>query len=207
MLHIVDHQNRTREHQMLRSMFEARKRVFIDLLKWDLPALADRFELDHFDDEDATYLIVADPDGNHLASARLLLTTQPALLDTLFPDLVAGEVPQGSDILEITRFCLSPGIGARQRRTARRAAGRPRGLCARQRHRRLYRCRRTFLVPPSRRLRLGLPSTGRSRTMSRTGAGRAAHRDRRHYGAEARRRRHHHARRGLDRARGMRRRR
>lgn len=121
MLHIVDHQNRTREHQMLRSMFEARKRVFIDLLKWDLPALADRFELDHFDDEDATYLIVADPDGNHLASARLLLTTQPALLDTLFPELVGGEVPQGADILEITRFCLSPGIGARQRRIARDA--------------------------------------------------------------------------------------
>lgn len=121
MLHIVDHQNRTLEHQMLRSMFEARKRVFIDLLKWDIPALAGRFELDHFDDEDATYLIVADQEGNHLASARLLLTTQPALLDTLFPELVAGAVPTGEDILEITRFCLSPGIGARERRTARDA--------------------------------------------------------------------------------------
>ncbi|MGL3821881.1 acyl-homoserine-lactone synthase [Sphingopyxis sp. R3-92] len=121
MLHIVDHRNRTREHLMLRSMFEARKRVFIDLLKWDLPALAGRFELDHFDDEDATYLIISDPEGNHLASARLLLTTRPALLDTLFSELVDGAVPQGTDILEITRFCLSPGIGARQRRTARDA--------------------------------------------------------------------------------------
>ncbi|MBJ7500901.1 MAG: autoinducer synthase, partial [Sphingopyxis sp.] len=116
---IVDQANRPQEHAVLRSMFEARKRVFIDLLKWDLPALAGRFELDHFDDEDATYLIVTDPDGNHLASARLLLTTRPALLDTLFPELVAGVVPQGADILEITRFCLSPGIGARQRRIAR----------------------------------------------------------------------------------------
>ncbi|MBE1529749.1 acyl-homoserine lactone synthase [Sphingopyxis sp. OAS728] len=118
---IVDEANRAREHAVLRSMFEARKRVFIDLLKWDLPALAGRFELDHFDDGDATYLIVADPEGNHLASARLLLTTQPALLDTLFPELVAGPVPQGADILEITRLCLSPGIGARQRRIARDA--------------------------------------------------------------------------------------
>lgn len=119
MLRIIDHQNRASEHRALRSMFEARKRVFIDLLKWDIPALAGRFELDHFDDVDATYLIVTDADGEHLASARLLLTTRPALLDSLFPELVDGPVPQGADVLEITRFCLSPGIGARQRRVAR----------------------------------------------------------------------------------------
>ncbi|PQM25880.1 autoinducer synthase [Sphingopyxis lindanitolerans] len=119
MLRIIDHQNRASEHRALRSMFEARKRVFIDLLKWDIPALAGRFELDHFDDVDATYLIVTDADGEHLASARLLLTTRPALLDSLFPELVDGPVPRGADVLEITRFCLSPGIGARQRRIAR----------------------------------------------------------------------------------------
>ena len=121
MLLIIDQLNRTCEHQALRSMFEARKRVFIDLLKWDLPALAGRFELDQFDDVDATYLIVTDARGNHLASARLLLTTRPALLDTLFPRLVAGKVPHGDEVLEITRFCLSPGIGARQRRIGRDA--------------------------------------------------------------------------------------
>lgn len=121
MLLLVDSSNRALEHRAMRTMFEARKRVFIDLLKWDIPALAGRFELDQFDDEDATYLIVTNEDGDHLASARLLLTTRPALLDTLFPGLVAGEVPHGGDVLEITRFCLSPGIGARHRRTARDA--------------------------------------------------------------------------------------
>ena len=60
MLSVIDHSNRAHEHQLLRAMFEARKRVFIDLLKWDLPVLADRFEIDHFDDPHATYLIVGD---------------------------------------------------------------------------------------------------------------------------------------------------
>lgn len=119
MLSVIDHSNRAHEHQLLRAMFEARKRVFIDLLKWDLPVLADRFEIDHFDDPHATYLIVGDQEGGHLASARLLPTTRPALLDGLFPGLVDGIPPSGPDIFEITRFCLSPGIGARQRRTAR----------------------------------------------------------------------------------------
>lgn len=119
MLLVVNELNRTLEHAAIRSMFEARKLVFIDLLKWDLPALADRFELDQFDDVHAIYLIVTDLAGQHLASARLLRTTRPALLDTLYPSLVDGRVPQGDDVLEITRFCLSPGIGARRRRIAR----------------------------------------------------------------------------------------
>lgn len=119
MLLIVDSTNRAPEHKALRSMFEARKRVFIDLLKWDIPALADRYELDQFDDQHATYLLVTDGEANHLASARLLLTTRPALLDSPFGGLVEGRVPQGHKVLEITRFCLSPGIGARQRREAR----------------------------------------------------------------------------------------
>ncbi len=119
MLLVVDQDNRTQEHIALRSMFAARKRVFVDLLKWDLPVLADRFEVDHFDDPNATYIIVTDRDGEHLASARLLPTTRPALLDGLFPHLVDGPIPSGPDIFEITRFCLSRDSGAAMRRTAR----------------------------------------------------------------------------------------
>ena len=119
MLLIVDQSNRDAAHKALRSMFEARKQVFVDLLKWDLPVLAGRYEVDHFDDGEAVYLIVTDGAARHLASARLLKTTRPALLDSLYPDLVAGPVPRGADILEITRFCLSRGIGASRRREAR----------------------------------------------------------------------------------------
>lgn len=119
MILIVDQSNQDRERKALRGMFEARKQVFVDLLKWDLPVLAGRYEVDHFDNGEATYLIVTDLAGSHLASARLLVTTQPALLDSLYPDLVAGPVPRGTDIMEITRFCLSRGIGAALRRDAR----------------------------------------------------------------------------------------
>ena len=100
MLITVDQDNRAHEHIALRSMFAARKRVFVDLLKWDLPVLAGRFEVDQFDDPHATYLIVTDREGEHLASARLLPTTRPAILDALFPHLVAGPVPRGEGIAE-----------------------------------------------------------------------------------------------------------
>lgn len=119
MLLVVDQENRTHEHIALRSMFAARKRVFVDLLKWDLPVLAGRFEVDQFDDPQATYLIVTDRQGEHLASARLLPTTRPALLDGLYPHLAEGGVPLGPEVFEITRFCLSRDCNAAVRRSAR----------------------------------------------------------------------------------------
>jgi acyl-homoserine lactone synthase len=100
-------------------MFRARKEVFADLLKWDVPVLAGEYEIDQFDDAHATYLIVSGSDGRHHASARLLPTTRPHILGSLFPELCAGPVPQAPDILEITRFCLDRNQDARDRRSAR----------------------------------------------------------------------------------------
>lgn len=107
------------EEASLRSMFADRKHVFVDLLKWDLPILDGRFELDQFDNEHATYIVVADETGDHLGSARLLPTTRPHILGSLFPQLCAAPPPRGPAIAEITRFCLSRRQGALARRDTR----------------------------------------------------------------------------------------
>jgi N-acyl-L-homoserine lactone synthetase len=106
-------------NRTLRSMFEDRKSVFVDLLKWDVPVLDGRFELDEFDDEHATYLIIADRCGDHLGSARLLPTTRAHILGSLFPHLCAAPPPCGRGVVEITRFCLSRRQGALGRRDTR----------------------------------------------------------------------------------------
>jgi len=103
----------------LKAMFEDRKSVFVDLLKWDVPVLGGRFELDEFDDRHATYLIIADEDGDHLGSTRLLPTTRLHILDSLFADLCAVPPPTGPDVFEITRFCLSRRQNAASRRLTR----------------------------------------------------------------------------------------
>ena len=105
--------------EALRSMFEARKRVFVDLLKWDVPVLEGRYELDQFDDEHATYLIVRGDESEHLGSARLLETVRPHLLDTLFAGLCAVPPPRGPNVLEITRFCLDRRLPAPRRLAVR----------------------------------------------------------------------------------------
>ena len=119
MLHIINATDRPAEETVLRAMFAARKSVFVDLLKWDLPVIDGRYEVDQFDDTHATYLILADRAGAHLGSARLLPTVRPHLLGDLFPFLCEGAPPRDGSILEITRFCLDRRLKAAERRAVR----------------------------------------------------------------------------------------
>ncbi|WP_068087205.1 acyl-homoserine-lactone synthase [Novosphingobium rosa] len=105
--------------EVLRSMFAARKAVFVDLLKWDVPVLADQYEIDQFDNPQANYIIMSEPDGKHLGSARLLQTTGPHILGEFYPHLCTDTPPSGPDIAEITRFCLDRRLKAAERRKVR----------------------------------------------------------------------------------------
>lgn len=118
MLFTVESANPSADAAM-RAMFEARKQVFVDLLGWDLPVLAGRYEVDQFDDVHARYLILADAAHTHLASARLLPTTRPHILDTLFSQLCEDAPPRGEHVYEITRFCLDRSLSAVRRRAVR----------------------------------------------------------------------------------------
>lgn len=119
MLHLIEGARPHLADAVLRNMFEARKRVFVDLLGWDVPVLAERYEMDQFDTPHALYLVLTDRAGGHRASARLLPTTRPHILEGLYASLCDGPVPRGDDIYEITRFCLERTLPARERRTAR----------------------------------------------------------------------------------------
>ena len=105
----------------LASMFEDRRRVFVDLFKWNLAVTDDGLEIDQFDDEHAVYLLLPESDGRHLGSLRLLRTDRPHILGSLFADLYEHGVPAGSDVREITRLCLSPRLPAAQRLRVRNA--------------------------------------------------------------------------------------
>jgi N-acyl-L-homoserine lactone synthetase len=119
MVQLLDTTLRTAGDAALNMMFAARKNVFVDLLRWNVPVRDDRHEVDQFDDDHARYLILLSDDGRHLGSARLLPTTRPHILDTLFPNLCERTPPRGPRILEITRFCLDRALRATDRRKIR----------------------------------------------------------------------------------------
>lgn len=119
MLHILQSAPPSASDAALRAMLAARKSVFVDLLKWDVPVLQGRYEVDQFDDLNATYLILAEPDGSHQGSARLLPTMRPHILDSLYPGLCEDAPQRAPDIFEITRFCLDRQLRAAERRAVR----------------------------------------------------------------------------------------
>ncbi|WP_297494749.1 acyl-homoserine-lactone synthase [Acidocella sp.] len=112
MVDIVTAYNRGHFATLLDSMFEDRKNVFIDLLRWDLPVIDGRLEVDQFDDDYAVYLLISDPAQNHMGSMRLLPTDRAHILGDIFPFLCTEEIPKGHEAMEITRLCLCPGLPA-----------------------------------------------------------------------------------------------
>jgi acyl-homoserine lactone synthase len=119
MLHTLNFGMRPASDGVLRDMFAARKSVFVDLLKWDVPVVDGAYEVDQFDDEHARYVVLAESDGRHLGSARLLPTTRPHILGSFYPELCEDGPPSAPDIFEITRFCLDRRLTARERRQVR----------------------------------------------------------------------------------------
>ena len=97
----------------LMQMHHDRKRVFVDHLGWRLPAKGSWLEVDEFDNEYAVYLLArSSDDGSHQASLRLLPTTRPHMLATLFADLCAGPAPVAEDCWEISRLVTKPAPAA-----------------------------------------------------------------------------------------------
>ena len=119
MAHVICGGGSVSEDALYAQMFQERKRVFIDLLGWDLPALDGRYEVDQFDIPATRYIICASSGGEHLGSLRLLPCNGPNLLGSVFPFLCDGEPPAASDVWEISRLCLSRSIRAAERRQVR----------------------------------------------------------------------------------------
>jgi acyl-homoserine lactone synthase len=115
MVYIVNSENRDLFGADLALMHRHRRAVFIDRLGWHLPS-TDRGEIDAYDREDTTYLMVrARPGGPLLASARLLPTDRPHLMGDLFAHTCSTPPPSGPIVWEASRFCPAPHLGPRAR--------------------------------------------------------------------------------------------
>jgi N-acyl-L-homoserine lactone synthetase len=105
MIEIVTKANAYKHSRLLSSFYRLRYEVFVERLGWELDC-AEGDERDQFDDEDATYLLLPNRQGETVAGARLIAMDRPGLLNSVFPFLVAGEMPCAPDIWEVTRLVV-----------------------------------------------------------------------------------------------------
>lgn len=111
MVSVLTQNDRVEYREVLADMHRDRKRVFVDRLGWDVPVVDGQFEIDQFDTHEAVYLVVHDEAARrHVASLRLLPSTRPHLLSSVFPHLCEKHVPIGEEIWEISRLCIAPEV-------------------------------------------------------------------------------------------------
>lgn len=91
--------------QLLEEIGRYRHKVFVEMLKWELLIEEPGIERDQFDREDTLYVVARDEAGSVIGTARLLPTTQPYLLEEVFPQLLAGAAPpKQATVWELSRF-------------------------------------------------------------------------------------------------------
>ncbi len=111
MIKIITPKNYTENPRALDPIFRLRKKVFHDLLKWDVEVQDDK-EIDHYDDSKPIYVASYSPLTGKLRGAlRLLPTIGPNMLDDTFPVLLGGSPAiREADVWESSRFCIDPDI-------------------------------------------------------------------------------------------------
>jgi len=93
----------------LNFIFKLRKFVFHDRLGWQVNCF-DGMEYDAFDDDTAQYLTVK-KDDVVVATCRIISTLRPTMLQSIFPQLLRGEVfVESPAVYEISRLASAGNV-------------------------------------------------------------------------------------------------
>jgi acyl homoserine lactone synthase len=92
-----------------------RHRIFVERQRWALPT-HDGLEYDQFDTPAARYILWLDEAHQARGVTRLIPTTQPYMVQALWPELIDGPLPQTSTIWEATRFGCDRDLDSPMRR-------------------------------------------------------------------------------------------
>lgn len=96
---------------IVQSLYRFRKRLFVDILRWDLPLGDGPEERDQFDRVDTVHVGLFQ--GRELIGCfRAIRTDHAYLTQSLFPHLAEfRNFPRSADAWEISRFGVTPGSG------------------------------------------------------------------------------------------------
>lgn len=85
-----------------------RYKMFVRRLGWDLSLKREGHEEDQFDTDDALYIVGVSNNAVIFGCARLLPTTRPYLLGSVFRNLLDAPPPASATVWELSRFAVTP---------------------------------------------------------------------------------------------------
>ncbi|WP_157290854.1 acyl-homoserine-lactone synthase [Devosia marina] len=121
-LHIIRSPADRHDRELLEQNFRLRHRIFVELAGWNSLRRADARDVDDFDNDDATHLLISDS-GVVVGGSRLTPLNRPNLLQTVFNGLVQGKLPAHPSLgADWTRFYVHPDRREGRRRAPESAA-------------------------------------------------------------------------------------
>lgn len=107
---------------LMEENFRLRHRIFVELQGWHALRRADERDVDAFDNEDATHILVTH-EGELVGGSRVTPLNRPNLLQTVFNGLVHGNLPADPSLgADWTRFYVRPDRREGRRRAPESAA-------------------------------------------------------------------------------------
>jgi N-acyl-L-homoserine lactone synthetase len=92
-----------------------RYKIFVERQRWSVPSYR-QIEYDEFDTPAATYILTIDEQHRALGTVRLIPTTRPYMVESLWPALVNAELPHCASVWEASRFGCDRDLDAASRR-------------------------------------------------------------------------------------------
>jgi len=105
MITVIDSTNIEIFKDLMEASYRLRHNVFVEEKGWEKLRKPDNREIDQFDDEHAVHMICRE-EGCVVGYQRMLPTTRPNLLSSVYPQLCDDEIPDDPEIWEWTRFAV-----------------------------------------------------------------------------------------------------
>jgi acyl-homoserine lactone synthase len=121
-VHLVRTGSDRNSQELLERNFRLRHDIFVDRQGWEAIRRPDRRDVDAFDTDDATHLLLTD-DGELVGGSRFTPLDRPNLLQTHFSELVQQDLPASPSLgADWTRFYVRPDRREGRRRAPESAA-------------------------------------------------------------------------------------
>ena len=121
-VHVVRNPATRQDYSLLEENFRLRHKVFVEQQGWSTLRRPDGRDVDAFDNEDATHILLVDRD-ELVGGSRMTPLDRPNLLHSVFRDLLEEELPAAPSLgVDWTRFYVRPDRREGRRRAPESAA-------------------------------------------------------------------------------------
>lgn len=114
MLSVVNFENAYMHGNVINSLFRLRYEQFYARQGYDV-FVKENKEFDRYDTFATNYIVFKNEQGEVVGTSRKAPTSLPYMIEEIWPDMIAGELPKSEAVWESSRFCVDKNLPPQER--------------------------------------------------------------------------------------------